>query len=99
MRPGAHAGLSGIHQPRQRGVLPAARLRGAGGHTCWPFAAYSPDAAPRTLTVFNPRGLWSMALVVAPVANERSGWVSAKPEPREKSRVERGKQSSVGIFA
>jgi hypothetical protein len=46
---------------------------------------------------FANSGPW--ALVVAPVANERSGWVSAKPEPREKGRFERGTQSSVGIFA
>jgi len=53
VRPGSHAGLPGIQQLCQRGVIPAVRLRGAGCHTCGPFAAYGPNASRRTLIHFN----------------------------------------------
>jgi hypothetical protein len=55
VRPGARAGLSGIQQLRQHGVIPAVRLRGAGRHTCGLLAADGPDAAGRTLNHFKSK--------------------------------------------
>jgi hypothetical protein len=51
VRPAESAGLPGIQQPCQHGVIRAVRLRDTGRHTRRPFAADGPDAACCTLSL------------------------------------------------
>jgi len=87
LRPRAHAGLPGIQQLRQHRVIPAARLRRTGHHTCGPFTSYGPDAARCTLTSLVEAGP-SWLRSIAPVVDD--------PELRDQGRCG-SQQSSVAL--